>query len=66
VDLGDLDNSVAVHPPGQSGQLASPHYDDLLPLWLKGEYHPMLWSRGRVEAETAGALTLKPLTGMDV
>jgi penicillin amidase len=65
VDLGDLDNSVAVHPPGQSGQLASPHYDDLLPLWLKGEYHPMLWSRGRVEAETAGTLTLKPLTGAD-
>ncbi|HIE57633.1 MAG TPA: penicillin acylase family protein [Anaerolineales bacterium] len=58
VDLGNWDNSVAIHPPGQSGQLASPHYDDALRPWLDGEYHPMLWSRERVEAEAVARLTL--------
>jgi len=58
VDLGNWDNSVAIHPPGQSGQLASPHYDDALHPWLDGEYHPMLWSRERVEAEAVARLTL--------
>jgi penicillin amidase len=42
-DLGDLSRSLAVYPPGQSGQLGSPHYDDLIEPWRSGEYHPMLW-----------------------
>ncbi|MBN1217312.1 MAG: penicillin acylase family protein [Anaerolineae bacterium] len=27
---------MAIFPPGQSGQLGSPHYDDLIEPWLKG------------------------------
>jgi len=38
VDLGRPENSVTVYPGGQSGHPLSPHYDDLLRLWLKGEY----------------------------
>ncbi len=60
VDMGDLSRSVAIHPPGQSGQLGSPHYDDLADLWIKGEYYPMLWTREQVEREAAGKLTLVP------
>ncbi len=45
IDLGDLAGSQAVFPIGQSGQLGSPHYDDLAGLWSRGEYHPMLWTR---------------------
>jgi len=60
VDMGDLSRSVIGVPPGQSGQLGSPHYDDLIEPWLKGEYHPMLWTREQVEREAEGRLRLKP------
>ena len=59
IDLGDLSNSKVIHPPGQSGHVASPHYDDLTQLWLDGEYHPMLWTRKQVEAEADAKLILK-------
>jgi penicillin amidase len=58
VNMGDLSQSLVITPPGQSGQLASPHYDDLAQPWLKGEYHPMLWMREQVEAESKEKLVL--------
>lgn len=60
VDMGDLSRSMVVVPPGQSGQLGSPHYGDLAPLWLMGEYQAMLWTREQVEREAEGKLTLRP------
>jgi penicillin amidase len=60
VDLGNLERSLVITPPGQSGHLASPHYDDLIAPWLEGEYHPMLWSRPQVEKEIEGKLVLSP------
>jgi penicillin amidase len=59
VDMGDLSRSVAIIPPGQSGQLGSPHYDDLIQPWLKGAYYPLLWTREQVEREAEGRLILK-------
>jgi penicillin amidase len=59
VDLGDLSRSVTIIPPGQSGHLASSHYDDLLEPWVNGEYHPMLWTREQIEREAEGTLILK-------
>ena len=41
VDLADLENSLYIHAPGQSGNLLSGHYDDLLDLWRRGIYLPM-------------------------
>jgi len=35
-DLADLDRSLFVVAPGQSGHPASPHFRDLAPLWLVG------------------------------
>ncbi len=60
VDLSDLDASVGVHTTGQSGHPASPHWNDFVTLWGKGEYHPLPFTRGAVEAHTAGAMTLSP------
>jgi len=48
VDLGDLDNSRAVLPTGQSGQPLSKHWGDQTPLWLRGELHPMWFTRARI------------------
>jgi penicillin G amidase len=62
-DLADWDRSQSIHPPGQSGQPGSRHYADLLQPWLRIQYHPMLWSRARVEAAAVERLTLEPEGG---
>src|SRR6266496_5146873 len=49
IDLGDLDASVGTHTVGQSGNPASPHFNDLYPLWSTGRYHPLPFTRGAVE-----------------
>jgi len=58
VDMGDLSKSVFSFPSGQSGHLGSPHYDDLIEPWLKGDYLPMLWTRGQVEDHAKDRLVL--------
>jgi len=60
IDLGDWDRSTMINVPGQSGQPGSPFYDNLLPLWADGRYHPMLFTREAVEANLAGRLVLRP------
>jgi penicillin amidase len=59
-DLADWDKGVATSAPGQSGQPGSPHYDDLLPLWQKGKYFPLAFSRAKVESVTRHRLKLMP------
>jgi len=34
--------TIGVYPGGQSGNLASVHYSDELPMWLESEYHVLL------------------------
>jgi penicillin amidase len=58
VDLGDLDNSRSVLPTGQSGQPLSRHWGDQAPLWLRGELHPMWFTRGRITSPDT--LVLRP------
>jgi len=41
VDVYNYENSVFVHPMGQSGNLFSPYFENLLPLWANGQYLPM-------------------------
>jgi len=60
IDLSDLRNSVCVITSGQSGHFLSRHYDDQIPLWLEGQYHPMLFYKQDIEANTCGRLFLKP------
>jgi len=59
-DLSDWDNAFGVNVPGQSGQPASPHYDDLLPLWLHGQYFPLRYTKPLIDRETTDVLELKP------
>jgi penicillin amidase len=61
LDLADWDKGLATSAPGQSGQPGSPHYGDLLPLWQKGEYFPLAFSRARVEQVTRHRLSLRPV-----
>jgi len=60
VDLSDLDASVGVLAPGQSGHPASPHFRDLLDPWASGDHHPLPFSRRAVEEAAEGTLRLEP------
>ena len=60
-DLADWDRGLATSAPGQSGQPGSPHYGDLLPLWDRGEYFPLAYSRAKVEKVTRHRLKLQPV-----
>ncbi len=60
VDVGNWDASRCINAPGQSGDPRSPHYADLAPLWAKGEYVPMLYSKDAVDRHTEQVIRLKP------
>jgi penicillin amidase len=60
IDMGSFDNSLAVIPSGQSGHPGSRHYGDMIGLWARVEYHPMLWERASVEQQARGRLVLAP------
>ena len=60
IDLSDLDASVGTHTLGQSGNPASPHFNDLYPLWSTGRYHPLPFTRKAVEKAAVSNLDLLP------
>jgi penicillin amidase len=60
LDVGQWDASQAINAPGQSGDPASPHYRDLAPLWAKGEYFPLVYSREQVERRSRERIELIP------
>lgn len=60
VDFADVRVAQSIHTTGQSGHPASRHYDDFIPMWLAGEYHPMLWERADVEANLESETRLLP------
>jgi penicillin amidase len=60
VDLGDLDASRAVLTTGQSGNPASPHWNDQSALWAAGELRACPFSRPAVEAASKHSMLLVP------
>lgn len=60
VDLGNLANSKAMHVPGQSGWMTSPHYGDLIAPWLDGEFFPMSNKNNKLATKSGKILTLHP------
>lgn len=62
VDLENLDNSLAMHAPGQSGHAFHQHYTDMVEPWRKIEYHPM-WQQKTAIANNAATLRLIPKLG---
>ncbi len=62
VDVGNWEENRFVLPGGQSGNPLSPHYDDLLPLWLRGDGVRIAWSEEETGRVAVKALTLMPPT----
>ena len=59
-DLANPAKAWGMIPTGQSGIPASPHYDDMAPLWVRGDFIPYLMDRKDIEAEAQGTLRLEP------
>ena len=60
LDISDWDASLGSLPGGQSENPTSPHYNDLLGIWAKNEYHPLAFSEAAVEQATVARLRLAP------
>jgi penicillin amidase len=60
IDLGNLGNSLMIQTTGQNGQAFHPHYKDFISLWQNVEYHPMLFDRDKIDANSEGTLTMTP------
>lgn len=60
MDVGNWEESRWVLAGGQSGNPLSPHYDDMIDLWLRGESVTIAWSPESVEARARAVLTVVP------
>ncbi|UCG24292.1 MAG: penicillin acylase family protein, partial [Chloroflexota bacterium] len=60
IDLSNWDSVLVMHAPGQSGHLASPHYDDLANSWLNGEYYQLRWTQASCKSAAEHSLQLRP------
>ncbi|MBL4617940.1 MAG: penicillin acylase family protein [Robiginitomaculum sp.] len=60
-DFSDIDSSLFMHAPGQSGNVMSPHYSDLLQAWADGEFFEIRsdWTE-LSPPPNSQTLTLKP------
>eukprot|EP01135_Chromosphaera_perkinsii_P002757 Nk52_evm125s226 gene=Nk52_evmTU125s226 len=60
VDFSDLEKAVMVILPGQSGNPASKHYDDMFSLYMSGRDYPLMhFSRETVRQNAVHSLVLK-------
>lgn len=60
LDWADVDAFTLTGALGQSGNPFSPHYDDFLPMMLKGEPWTVPFTREKVLAKKVSTLTLVP------
>ena len=60
IDAGEWGNSRYCLPGGQSGNPASPHYDDQLQLWLLGDGVPIAWRTEDIRRAMVQMLNLLP------
>ena len=61
MDVGDWEASRWILAGGQSGNPLSPHYDDMLPLWLRGDAVSIAWSSSSVKRRATNVLVLLPI-----
>ncbi|MGQ0741587.1 MAG: penicillin acylase family protein [Alphaproteobacteria bacterium] len=59
-DLAGPARSRYVISTGQSGNVFSPHYDDLMPLWKRGDYVSIPTSAAALEEATVHKMVIRP------
>ena len=60
VNTGDWDATIATNSPGQSGNPASPFYNNLFEPWAEDQYFPVYFDRSKIEAVTVQRHMLVP------
>jgi len=60
IDLDSFAHSRSILATGQSGHPASPHYDDMMPLWGSVAYRNMQWEANALREASASTLRLRP------
>ena len=60
IEVGDWSSARFVLLGGQSGNPFSPHYDDMIPLWQRGEGVPIHWDEADVAGATRHEVVLVP------
>lgn len=60
VDLSRSEASGFILSTGQSGHFLSEYYDNLAPLWRRGEYLPFVFDEDVARAAAAGTITISP------
>ena len=59
IDFSDIENSLAIIPTGQSGNVFSKHYKDQSQKYLDGEFVKMMMNQDEIE-KSEDKLILKP------
>ena len=60
VDFGRGEPAALVMTPGQSGNPSSPHYADMIPVFLEGGNRPLPFKQVNIEAQYRDVLVLEP------
>ena len=60
IDVGAWDETRVVIAGGQSGNPLSPHYDDMIETWRRGEAVSLAWSPEAIDAAAVKTLRLVP------
>jgi penicillin amidase len=60
IDFNNFNNSKYIIPLGQTDNIFSYHYDDLMSFWRNGEYLPMFFNQTTSLKNKASLLTLSP------
>jgi len=60
VDFGLDEPLFLTNSSGQSGNPVSSHYDDAIPVWLKGDTRSMPFKEGNIKAQYTHSYVLKP------
>ncbi|MFW9874225.1 MAG: penicillin acylase family protein [Candidatus Thorarchaeota archaeon] len=60
-DFSDWNKSIGVIPGGQMGLPFHKHYNDLMKLWVKGKYIPLLFTREEIAKNLEGTFKLTPI-----
>jgi penicillin amidase len=60
LDVGDWESFRVSTAGGQSGNPLSPHYDDLIEPWRRGEGVPIAWSPEAIRRRARATLVLRP------
>ena len=60
IDYSSLESSISIMPSGNSGNPASPHYDDQVKRYLEGKYRPINFTPEQVKKDTVNVMMLLP------